>query len=517
MGPLSNWALGTTTSAGVSAGNLNQIQIRAPQVANSLPTSWTVRKFGQATANHPNYSVAQLTANWGFPVPPTSVPIFGSTSTGGDVIPVVDNQGLVQMATTQWFVVTFGLKPGASGLSGSVIANRVAQFGSVSGEIFSYYPEGPTGLNQNLGNTVQVEATHTQLGLPQGGIVHNLDYGMGVISTDPQNTAGVLASVRDKFYFTLSRAWLAANGPISWSTVSGQSKQVTPSDICRMTWSAGAWSVPTIAYTKLDLFQGGPNENLMSADIEIDALSVYNAPATSQIAAQERVIFSLARDVPGEPENAVDQFLVFQRGHGSPPLAATSVNCPATTLLSPADPQPGPLSALAGLRGPEHGDPDDVESTCSFDPDGPEVPPLTTNAVAGLPLNGTFVGEGTLGLSIFRTSLPEDSFDSQSPLSTDFMNYQVTGVQTVPTGLTFVTFHVSAGPPSMTQPPPTFTYTGIAFLVPYSSAPSSLSIFHAAAPCDGNPLQILAEVTVLDFATGLPVTTQQSWVITAEF
>lgn len=426
QGYVTGWAMGITAVDTLSSSQTGAIRIRAPAVKDGKPTAWTATDFGAATGAHPDYSLAALAANWGLTFPVTSLPVnlFGGISTGGDVTPKVDAGGTLQPHPRLWFALNFTLSPGATGTNGSLINSRYDALPGhdVSGDVYSYYPFIGSTLPSVYADTVRVEHTQVQLGFDSSSArVTNIDYGIGMISIDPNANLGTLMPVRNCFYFTLTKqALTSVPAGHSWPVwVAGHT--VNPSTIYRMEWNGTSWAAPVIAFDHSVLFpEVGAGLNLH--DPEIDAISVYQ---TDVAPGHDRVVFSLTlnSNVPGQ--TMYDQLLVFQRATGNSSTPSTyAPDCPTTALmvLPPAAATPVPVTEHVGLN---RVSPDNILSTCGFDPTRGE-PTLPMNAVVGIAVDDSAPGN-QLGLSGIRTRLPDPS----SPTNViDTMHYQVTGLDT---------------------------------------------------------------------------------------
>lgn len=418
QGHFSNWAVGVSHSSAVSSA-AGSPKIRAPGVGGGVPVAWTAATFGATNANHPDYSLSALTLNW--PVSGLS-PEFGGTSTGGDVTPQVTSTGVLIATTDNWYSLTISVADGAQGVTTSLIDRQRTYNGStgrsVGGDIFSYYMAGGDGIDPAFLDTVRVEYTKEQLG--DSHDLKNLDWGIGIISVDPGKRAGPLFPVSNKFYFTLSKAWLATNDGQVLTAVGLVNDTADARTVYEMTWDqTTGWSAPGIAYSPTDLF-GSQSGN---TNLEIDAISVYRTSS------EDRIVFSLtkASDFTTDSPpvlNAYNQILVFQRSTGG------ATPCGTTSLKVAGTPSSVRVTEKFGLvERTSTGEPDDVDSTCGLDPKRLELSAPLLYPVVGMAMDTMTAQVGGLGLSSMRTTLPDPTYTGSAPIPmVDTLNFQVTGL-----------------------------------------------------------------------------------------
>ncbi len=504
QGLFSNWAVGVS-APNPFTGSAGALLVRAPGVAGGLPTSWTPQQFGSATLVHPNYSIAALTANWGAPTgTPPLVPVFGGTSTGGDVTPRVDGNGVLQMTGANWYALNISVGANALGLPGSLIRTRNTASGSAGGDIFSFYPSGSVGIHASFADSVRVEYTREQLGV--AAQLDNLDFATGVISVDPQNKVGPIVPVRDRFYFTLASSWLSAT---PWFTTLG-GQPVSASTIYRMTWNGTSWLAPEIAYAHAELFPNRPE-----GSVEIDALSVYQVPAMGE-APQDRVVFSLtlASNPAGGP--AYDQILVYQRPMGPSGSSSSSVACATTALMTITNGIAVRVSDKFGLRQAADGEPDDVDGTCGIDPHRIDPGAPSVFPVLALAEPETPNGAGSLGLAGIRTTLPDPAYTGpiESAPTIETLHLEVTGLdyRGYPLGIVGIFLE---GPPTRdgdTPAPPILI--GQPILVdPAMVAANAISLSNVVpTPQSGaQPIRVSARIYGVSLSPFAVVELRESW------
>lgn len=380
--------------------------IRAPGANSGIPLEWNATTFGAATDVHPDFSMAALTT-WAIG---GVTPQFGGISTGGDIMPLVDGQGRMQMAPNLWCMVSIVLDSQAQGLPGSLLESRVQQGKNPATEIMSYYVEGSTGINPRLVDTVRVEFTDTQLNLqqalpqpPGNREIVNHDFAMGVHSANSTGQADPMFPVRDRFYFTLTKSyatWLAQQG----ATLGGEVPRA--SNVYLMLWDGSEleWVPPTIAFRHSQLFP-----EIEVGTVEIDALSVFVHPPSGQ----SRLVFSLTPDSDVWPTRVFDQLLVYQGD-------ATSTTCPTTALKT----QNGmAVTAKKSLRPrtdsgstPATGTPDNVNSACIGDP----FDLMALSRRMGIATDDTRQGAGRFGFTAVRHSPPNSAMDEIHVQTTGF-------------------------------------------------------------------------------------------------
>ncbi len=419
QGLFANWPLGITRTSAVSSP-LGAPAIRAPGVANGTPVVWTAATFGPPGFQHPDYSTPALVYNW----PDRNVtPEFGDTSTGGDVTPRVTDLGRLIAEPQHWYALTISVSGTARGQPGSLIATQQDPLANpartAAGDLFSYCMDGSTGIDPVFVDKVRVEYTKEQLGDTTD--IQGVDFGMGVISVDPGARIEALFPVKDRFYFTLTKAWLASPQGLQLTMLGGSPPNART--VYWMTWDGGAWSAPQVAYSPADLF-GSQSDN---PNLEIDAISVF------QTSLHDRIVFSLtaASDYDsGGVLHPYDQILVYQRAVG-----AGAVLCPTTALTAPGTSTATTVSQKFGLRPrmvpttTETGTPDEVDASCGLDPILIEQLLWLINPVVGLAIEPTSNLGSDLGISFARTSIPDPMYTGTglAPI-VDKIHLQVTGL-----------------------------------------------------------------------------------------
>jgi hypothetical protein len=433
QGLFSNFPVGITIS---DSGSNQPVLIRAAGTESGRPVEWTAARFSAATLDHPSYSMSALTGHW---APSTiTVPIFGGISTGGDRMPAVDEDGHLIMTTDNWYSVSVTVDANAQGETGSMLATYLtAGSRDPSGDIFTYYTLGSTAIHPELPHTVRLESSREQLQLADvtpsvaNRSITNFDYGMGIISIDPEDRAGPIFTVRNSFYFSVTQAWVNAALANPSYTLAGSPPNA--STVYSMSWTGSSWSAPAVAFSHEDLF-GTFTEPL--GPVEIDALTVDEREGGTTN--PRRVVFSLTPASDGAV--VFDQILVHQRW--------PSAVCP-TTALKTDDPIAGPMnvSTQMGLRpkgvtpGNPTGLPDNPTGLCGIDPKEPYV----IGPVVGLATDQNTASAGTLGLTAVRSSTPSD------PVGEDVLHVQIAGVDFAPYELGFVVLYTDDAPPAQPQ------------------------------------------------------------------
>jgi len=504
QGKFSNFPVGILLTD-PSPTQADQWLIRSPGVSSGVPVVWTVSSFGAATPDHPDYSFSALTDHWapGSPVPP---PEFGGISSGGEVMPAVDDEGEMIMTIGNWYMLSITVKSQADGLDGSLLRTRTANSRNPAGDILSYYAIGSTGINPALVDTVRLEYSREQLRL-QAPLpvatgdreIANHDFGVGVISIDPEERAGSMFPVRDCLYFTLTQAWVLLAG----STFELDNLPANASTIYVMTWDGSEWSDPAIAFSHSLLF---PERDV--GTVEIDALSVDRGSGTAL--SPDRTVFSLTResDLPESgsvPESTFDQILVYQRGNSVNPT------CPTTALIA-ADSIS--VSAKFGLKPRADftplGEPDDVGSTCGGDP----KEPYQVGPIAGVATGQAPYGASDLGLSLIRTRLPFQGWVDGTTVPpnsgiVETLHMQVTGLEYQPHTWGFIVFYID-GPNGPEQ-------WGSPYLIDAAASARNALEVPVSLPTSvlNVPLRIRAKCIGVDAAAPQTlVDLGESWVIT---
>lgn len=511
QGQMSTWAFGLTTIATTgsvsTAAQSAQLLLRSLSVNSGLPTTWSVRKFGAPSQNHPNHSIEAITQGLGITLSPNDAPLFGGISTGGDVTPPVDTAGVLQQTLMpNWYGLTITVDRTAQGVTGSLIAQRKLAVGDPSGDVFSYYPAGSSMLDPILRDVVRVETRREELNLASNASISNLDYGMGLIAATPNDPPNWLTPNRTSFYFTLTGDWLQLHAAPQWVDPStSSSRPVTPADICCSTWNGTAWSTPVIAYPWTELFPPSLYPN--AAQYELDALSVYNVPAGLGLPAQDRVVFSLKVAATPLETPEFDQLLVYQRSVGGVPA------CPTTALQvtvpnASGAPQVHRVSTRIGLRQRVNGGlPDDVKGTCGEDPRH-EAPVQLSLRTIGIGLGGTRPEGGKLGLSTMHTLLPDPSSDANGIVPVDAIDLQVSGLDLEGCwvgGVQLFTLPDDQG---------TLAEFGPTFLVWPGQTEVPLSLHFPVPPTSNRPTRLLGQYWGLSATSAVPVLLGESWVIT---
>lgn len=422
QGLFTNWPVGLTIT---STSPTRPVLIRASGANTGKPAEWSAAAFGAASPVHPDYSMSMLTT-WA----PASidVPIFGGISTGGEILPTVDQNGVMMLSVDQWFALTFTVGGTSQGEAGSMIAARAA-LGNPGGDVISYYARGSESINPAYPHTVRLEYSRDQLQLQQATPttstpreISNFDIGMGVIASDPTNRAGIMFATRDRFYFTLTKAWADAANQLSIALGGAEPDSAT---IYVMQWNGTSWSAPSVLFDAEDLFGQGA----VPEEYEIDALSV-GCDTTGACSSPQRVILSLTPE-SNTSTHTFDQILVRQV---SPwPCTTTALKlAPAVANGSPVE-----FSTVVGLRqNGAVGGPDDVTSTCGIDP--PE--PYNIGPVLALATDQQKYGDGELGLTAYRQSKPG------LPNGNDVLHIEVAGMEYAPYQFGFVQLYTEGEP-----------------------------------------------------------------------
>lgn len=436
QGHFSNWPIGVAVPSPVGLP-ANPPLVRAPGVNAGAPIAWTETTFGAAELNHPDYSLAKLTENWPSGGPWT--PEFGGVSTGGDVTPPVSATGVLDLSGEVWYALNVSFDAYAKGLSNSLIEHQrggASGTRDISGDVFSYYPDGGVGIHPALANSVRVEYTREQLQMTEN--LANVDIGMGVISTDKPNRAGPLFPVRNCFYFTLTQRWVNAH---SWMSLAGAS--INASTIYKMAWDGTSWGEPTIAFGHSALFPEVTYPNISIGEVQIDAISVY------QFTGHDRVVFSLTPESDAQGY-WFDQILVYQR-----PVGGFGAQCDTTALKAPGSPNGVAVTAKMGAKPrtsmAETGAPDNVDSTCGLDPKRKETGAPPIFPVLGIATDEDPMGDGTLALTSVRTALPDPSNPSAM---IDTLHLHVAGLGLGPYQLGVVRFYQQGDEASGEDPVP---------------------------------------------------------------
>lgn len=490
----------------MTVGNVtttDPLLIRAPGINSGIPLEWNATDFTPASAQHPDFRASAL-AHWavGWPAPQ-----YGGISTGGEVMPEVTSGGELQMATINWYMLSVTVDKNARGVTGSVLEMQVAGGRDPSGDIFSYYAIGSTGIHPDFEDSSRLESSRLQLRLedvppipsgtppPPPRSILNLDYGGGVRSVNPQARWEGLFPVGDSFYFTLTQAYVDSAPGLDLDGV-----PIDASTIYGMHWGGSplAWSAPERVFEHADLF----DEGVDIGEVEIDALSVDRGGMAWD--APKRAVISLtpASDTHGPFE----QILVHQRN-------VTPFAVPMMTDSNFGTSQT--FTEKLGFRTPEthEGDPTNVTGTCGGDPDeryrlGPVVAIATDQQKRG---------GGKLGLSMMRTC-PHATLGGAPTDVHDTLNMQITGMDYAPHMFGVIQIYSeSASVPS--GPPGPSTAWGDPLLV--DSAATLLNAINLSGPIacalQDKQLRFSAMMYGVDFTPGLVITPmRESWVLSMQ-
>jgi len=404
QGQMHGWAVGIQIQDSTLANAPHELRVWGGGTTMTSPEPWTEATFGAINGDHPDFSQAALGA-WsnsriGF------LPAFNGMSTGGDICPPVNANGVLQMAGA-WYALSFNVAAGANGKDGSLV--RVQSIGRNHGaDVFTYYAEGGVGFHPELNDSVRLEYSRAQLGLdpsPSQNIlepeINALDWGMGAISVDPNRRGGRFFPIRNRFYFTLSADWISNFGALLQVATPPLALALDPGAVYCLSWSPDSsvpsgysWSDPVEVFSKATLFPE------TSGQIEIDALSVFEGlqqTSTTPPSTPQRVVLSLtpASDESHPSSGAYSQVLVYQPNMTNGVQTLQSASGTSMTDEMGLEPRT------------EQGEPDDVTGTCGVDPDEIMLP-CGVAARSIYPAAVVREGTGDLGLSGYRTLLPDD-------------------------------------------------------------------------------------------------------------
>jgi hypothetical protein len=341
--------------------------IADPGQSGAAPTPWSAARFGSSGQGYPEYTLDAMFGQAAGDV------VLSAISTGNDWMPAVNADGTLDM-TDHWFGLSVSVTNASLGAPGSHVQRVVSAGDSPGAEIFTYYAEGSVGIVEvSLVHTTVSERSRESLGLaaqPPPPVearadVTGLDYGLGVISFDPEGRAGPMFGQRGVFYFSLHPDCIDQLPP-DFATSGGVSVPAEAGTVYRMLWldpgTGDAWSQPEVYRSKKKLFPGEEEreENL------IDALAVDHDTNT--------VVFST------QPRPGWSQILVHDDTWTGPPLELlTETGTPFVTHL--------------GLGG------SDVDGTCGVDPEAS----FAVGGVLGIPKAcHAAPGEEPLGISLVR-------------------------------------------------------------------------------------------------------------------
>jgi hypothetical protein len=437
------------------------VRLRNVGTASTPPAQWSSTTYGAPSGIHADYSMSALQQTW-----PAlgSLPVeFADISTGGDISPVIDSGGRMQM-TDIWFGLSIMLDPNAVGEDNSLINQRRLAGIPHNGTIFSYYAEGSDGISSAYVDKVFIEQTYTQLGFTAGTTetITGLDWGMGVISVDPLRRGTVFFPSRNLFYFTVTPQWAQNAVNIIFPSINAPLNSRT---VYRQTWTfdpitgIGTWGPVGIAYSSSEL-------GLVALDA-IDMISVY------AVNGNDRLIFST------KPRQEVErnQLLVYQRNPGSypPSFGPLPLRTEGDVLVT---------SKFGLLEQSEDVDPDNIVGGCGKDPE--QVAPDRVLGVPMLVAQGTVPPSNPLGMSVLRSDLPPLN-DTTSPNHWIHLGVSGTDIGSSPFGVAAIEYRLNT-----TTGPGAWTLWSAA--VVYPTELTSYATFPAWYEKPGGPTVLMDEV-----------------------
>jgi hypothetical protein len=439
QGQMHGWAVGIQIQDATQASVPRELRVWGGGTTMPAPQPWTAVTFGAVNGDHPDFSEAALGV-WATSRN-SAPPAYNAMSTGGDICPPVDPNGVLQMAGA-WYALSFTVAANAKGKNGSLV--RAQSTGrNHAADVFTYYAEGGVGFHPVLNDSVRLEYSRAQLGLdpsPSPSIalaeINALDWGMGAISVDPSRLGGRFFPIRNRFYFTLSAAWITLYGGLFQGGTSPLPFVLNPGAVYCLTWQADSsapsgfsWSDPVEVFSKATLFPGA------EGTIEIDGLSVFEGLVqNSGTPWPQRIVLSLtpASDDSHPGSGAYSQVLVHQPFLPYMTNGVQALKSATGTLMTQE----------MGLEPrTETGEPNDVTGTCGVDPN--EL--MLACGVAARSIYPAAVvreGTGNLGLSGYRTLLPDDMGNMRHRL---FLTTTGTSFGTYPYGMVKYFLEFSTG------------------------------------------------------------------------
>jgi len=418
-----------TNAAGV------QVLIRSAGPAAGMPGAWSEGRFSVATGVNPDFSQAALLEGLNRSLPSAMLASslgFGGISTGGDVFPAIQSDGMFGPMPGGWVALSFQVgerddtATNPYGMPGSSLRSVATSGRNAADAVISYYAEGNEGVASELVDAVVVEQTGDQMGVPAtaSSELSGLDFAMGTIASDPLGArAQLFAPVRDRFFFSLSKEWLedAGNAPfvVAFQMVHGI--DLDARTVYRMNWndtaSPLAWSAPEVEFSEAELFgaAGAPH-----IDKELDAISVFLAGPF------ERLIFSTTAE-----SNSPDQVLGYDRWSMGPWSGAQPLQTMSGQLVS---------DQIGINKAPFQTTIDDVRGLCTWDPHETANP----DGAVGTAIDHAGLGNygPKLGLSVnrSRSSDKEVKVPKKPAAIPERMDLQVTGLDFEAAGGTVMYF-----------------------------------------------------------------------------
>ncbi|MEZ6016312.1 MAG: hypothetical protein R3F49_14440 [Planctomycetota bacterium] len=381
LGAFSKWSLGFDAKYVGGSSVPNDLLIH--RLGSSLPhnVGWSSAYFGPIGTAFPDFSKPALTSHWAGGTTPVE---FSGMSTGGEITPNLSDTGVMNMtAPARWYFNSVVVDRFAVGEPQSLL-NALTNGGtsSAADTVISYYADGSAVLVEELVDSVRVEYSGAQLNvaLPPGSTaaeIDSLDWGIGVIAHDPGGRAGAMFPVRERFYFSLTAAWLAAyklqhSGTaftVQDPATSG-TYEANAASVYAMEWTNAsgplAWSAPVVVFKREELVPSLTQHPLFES-LELDAISVDEGSLGSQFGQAERLIFSLTPASDAVTQDGFNQLLAFQR----PASSNNFIACDSRPLsvAGPAGSAAVPVTAKMGLRRRTPlVTPDNVKGTCGGDP-----------------------------------------------------------------------------------------------------------------------------------------------------
>jgi hypothetical protein len=386
-----------------------------------------------------------------------NLPEIDAMSTGNDVIPRANQYGAPIM-NGSWMALAISVENQENGDNPGILTNQYAQFGGDTGaSIFSYYFEGSSGITPALVNSEILEASRTHLGYHANSKtdVSAIDHGIGLITYDVAQLAGLPIANDVQFYFSVTPTWASANATLNFAFSQSGVGTGTPTEtpdagvVYLITRAGSAWSQPvvfrTVSEMQWALWPAVPGQTTPTGPhaFDIDMLAVDPVEGT--------IIFSTSSEGPQLSPLMIQQEVV-----------SGTAGAYSTMTLCVMD---------AGVPVPVHdkvrlGDNGKVNGGCSLDPE----------AAMRFKIGGIAVSQPTPSIAPMGLSLVRGALDL---LSKDSFCLQATGWGDAPAyeSMTTVVGFFSYTPNGGIPAPP--VYLGAVLRDPFKSAEFTFESFPA--------------------------------------
>lgn len=490
--------------AGLLTSTNDRIQVRRPGASSGPVVTWSEGLFGQPGASRPSFDITSFPGGW-------NGIKFNSLSTGADIVPDVDSNGVLVM-NNLWYAYSIALDASAIGAPGSKINYLKGRGVDLSRTVLTYFAQGSVGVSATYVDQVVVDYYPAQSGVAAPDRITGLDYGLGINTTNTSVTNSYISAgptfpqrTPPVVYFTVTPAFVTAHPSllVAHEYHAGVAVPVSAGDVYSSVWEFAAasgtyqWSTPKVAFSREDL--GLP------AHTVIDSISVYDRPD------RQTLVFSTDRTaVPLGSNNFLNEILVYKRSRNNGTGSwVVSTQTPTQPLrVGPAS-NPVTMTSKFGLaEGTTLTGRDNPKAGCGWDPEAT----FDVNSLVAIPQHRIDFGALTdkeLGISVARVPAPVPVLGG--PVLPSTFSIEATGIQSNAGVTTLLAFYVA----SSGQPSPSGDYT-LSPLYPLSLVvvPPGTESMATSLPIDPNFTGSTDRLHVVAFAAevlnGALTFTQQS-------